>query len=438
MNKKVAAIIAVFLIASLGIAGYIIMTPPSKSNHVAVNTPTYPNKRLNYGQGFGRVSCEPGWSYGIKFLPTDGSGSTTFYDCSGKAVNYPTSTSNQLQYMVQNGWDMELCPTSYMLSSYPRELATLGAGHTQMDAFKNTYVALMEKTGMKWWLEISDVMNDQSLLAYQTPGYDSPYYTPTSGMATSYESSFGAALDFVEENCRNNFQGYSFEQAYTNGVTWLQNRTDFSVSEKDWSGWKNNLDSRGVNVLMGTNANGTNISPMPTPLQRVGMLDELVVEIYDQQFFTDWSAFLPQVRAAYPNLPIVLNVDQVCGSEQWSDGAPYENGTDFGWWAPQGVGEPNNRCDAEQQGALARINSLYEINGKPFDGLIYNFLWSAFPQGGSNVPDITWFLQWADTTLLYVTDPTHTPSPSLTATSTLTSTTMATPSKSSSFIVAIN
>ncbi len=132
--------------------------------------------------------------------------------------------SNQLQYMVQNGWDMELGPTSYMLSSYPRELATLGAGHTQMDAFKNTYVALMDKTGMKWWLEISDVMDDQSILTYQTPGYDSPYYKPASGMATSYESSFGAALDFIEHNCSTNFQGYTFEQAYTNGVMWLHNR----------------------------------------------------------------------------------------------------------------------------------------------------------------------------------------------------------------------
>ena len=94
-----------------------------------------------------------------------------------------------------------------MLYSYPKELATLGAGHTQMDDFKNTYVALMDKYNMKWWLELSDVMNAQSMLTYQTPGYDSVYYTPTSGMATSYESSFGAALDFIEHNCSTNFQG---------------------------------------------------------------------------------------------------------------------------------------------------------------------------------------------------------------------------------------
>ena len=39
--------------------------------------------------------------------------------------------------MASNGWSMELSPTSYMLYSYPTELATLGPGHTQLDAFKN-------------------------------------------------------------------------------------------------------------------------------------------------------------------------------------------------------------------------------------------------------------------------------------------------------------
>jgi hypothetical protein len=394
-----AIAIAVMCIASVAAIGLFTPAKPAYEFKTGV---AHPNKRLNYGQHFGRVSCEPGWTSGIKFPPTDGSGNTTFYNCNGTVVKNPTGTSNQLQYIIENGWGVILCPTANMVSSYPEELATLGAGHTQMDDFKNTYVALMDKYNIKWWLELSDVMNAQSLLTYQTPGYDSVHYTPTSGMATSYDSSFGAALDFIEHNCSTNFQGYSFEQAYTNGVTWLQNRTNYSVSEKDWSGWHNNTDSRGVNVLMGTNADGTDISPMPTPLQRVGMLDELIVEIFDQQFFTDWSLFLPKVRAAYPNMPIILNVDQVCANEKWDNGAPYENGTDLGWWAPQGLGEPYNRCYTEQQGALDRINSLYEVNGKLFDGMIYNFLWSAFPEGGSSVPDVTWFLQWADTTLQHV------------------------------------
>ena len=143
------------------------------------------------------------------------------------------------------------------------------------------------------------MMNDQSKLTYRTPGYDSPYYTPTSGMAKSYESTFGPALDFIEHNCSENFQGYSFKQAYTNGVSWLQNRTNYSVSEKDWSGWHNNTDSRGVNVLMGTNPNGTDISPMPTPLQRVGLLNEVVVELFNPQFFTDWApVFAPSESCA--------------------------------------------------------------------------------------------------------------------------------------------
>ena len=400
----VAIVIAVMCIASVASIGLFTPAKPAYEFKTGV---AHPNKRLNYGQHFGRVSCEPGWTSGIKFLPTDGSGNTTFYDCNGTVVKYPTGTSNQLQYMIENGWGLELCPTAYMLYSYPKELATLGAGHTQMDDFKNTYVALMDKYGIKWWLELSYVMNAQSMLTYQTPGYDSVHYTPTSGKATSYESSFGAALDFIEHNCSTNFQGYTFEQSYTNGLMWLHNRTNYSVSEKNWDGWKDNKDYHGVNVLMGTNSNGTDISPMPTPLQRVGLLDELIVEIFNQEMFDNWSTFLPQVRAAYPDLPIVLNVDQVCAGEKWSSGAPVESGTDLGWWAPQGAGEPNNRCYTEQLGALQRIHRLYEINGEPFDGMIYNFMWSAFPEGGSSVPDVTWFLQWADT--LHVSSPVQTP-----------------------------
>ena len=398
MIKKVAAIVAVFVIVSLSVAGFAITTKPSKSNGVAVTSPAYPYKLLNYGPLFGRVSCEPGWIYGTQFLPTNGTGTYTPVNCSGGSDTVATGASNQLSYMTNNSWGVVLTPTAQMIERYPSELAALGPGHTEMDTFKNVYVNYMDQHHIKWWLGIDLIMDDESVLTYQTPGYNSTHYTPASGMATSYESEFGPAFDFIEHNCSTNFQGYMFEQAYTNGVTWLHNRTNYSVSEKDWSGWNNNTDSRGVNVLMGTNADGTDISPMPTPLQRVGMLDGLIVEIFNQQFFTDWSAFLPQVRAAYPHLPIILNVDQVCANEKWSNGAPYENGTDSGWWAPQGFGEPNNRCYAEQQSALDRIISLREINGRPFDGMIYNFVGSAYPESGPSVPDITWFLQWADAT----------------------------------------
>ena len=402
MQLKPIAVIVVLSLIVASLTLIVIQKPPT----APTTTPTYPNKRLNYGQLFGRVSCEPGWTYGTQFLPTDGSGSYYPVDCSGNKITVTTGTSNQLGYMVNNGWSMVLIPTASMMESYPTELAMLGPGHTQMDTFKKTYVDLMDKNHMKWWLGIDSIMDDESVLTYHTPGYNSTHYTPASGMVTSYESEFGPALDFIEHNCSANFQGYSFEQAYTNGVVWLHNRTSYRVSEKDWSGWHNNTDSRGVNVLMGTNANGTDISPMPTPLQRVGLLDEVDIELFKPEFFTDWATFLPQVRAAYPNMPIVMNVDQVCAHEAWENGAPVESGNDSGWWAPQGVGEPNNRCYTEELSALQRIYRMEEINGKPFDGMIYNFVGSAYPEEGS-APDVTWFLQWADT--LYITNPVQTP-----------------------------
>ena len=276
MQRKPLAVIVVLLLIVASLTLIITQKPPT----APTTTPTYPNKRLNYGQIFGRVSCEPGWPYGTQFVPTDGSGTTTVVDCSGNVIPVPTGTSNQLAYIAANGWSVDLSPTSEMMKSYPSELATLGPGHTQMDTFKKVYVDLMDKYHIKWWAEIPLTMDDESVLTYQTPGYNSTHYTPASGMAKSYESEFGPAIDFIEHNCSANFQGYTFEQAYTNGVAWLHNRTSYSVSEKDWSGWHNETDSRGVNVLMGTNANRTDISPMPTPLQRVGLLDEVVIELF--------------------------------------------------------------------------------------------------------------------------------------------------------------
>jgi hypothetical protein len=163
---------------------------------------------------------------------------------------------------------------------------------------------------------------------------------------------------------------------------------------------------------MGTNPDGTDIKPMPTPLQRIGLLDALIVEVYDQYFFDNWAGLMPQVKAAYPNLPIILNVDHVCSEEGWQNGIPpsgnpYETGSDYGWWAPQGLGEPNNRCYTEWLWALQRIHYLAELNGKPFDGMIYNTYHPVFPVNGYGNPDITWFLQAADQ--LFVTNPIQTP-----------------------------
>jgi hypothetical protein len=404
--------IAVIVVLSLFAASLTVIIT-QKPSTAPTTTPTYPYKLLNYGPLFGRVSCEPGWTYGTQFLPTDGSGSYTPVDCSGNTTTVSTGASNQLAYMTNNSWGVELTPTAQMIESYPSELATLGPGHTEMDTFRNVYASYMDQHHIKWWLGIDLIMDDESVLTYQTPGYNSTHYTPASGMATSYEAEFGPAFDFIEHNCSANFQGYMFEQAYTNGVIWLHNRTKYAVVEKSWDCWRyTNADDRGVNTLMGTTANGSNI--LYTPLQRIGMLDGLIIEIYSGNgaMFDNWQQALPQVRAAYPNLPLILNVDQVAASEGWTGGTPpvgkpVETGTDSGWWAPQGLGEPNNRSYTEQLWALQRIYRLEEINGKPFDGIIYNFYHNAFPESGPGDPDVTWFLQFADT--LYVTNPVQTP-----------------------------
>src|SRR5450759_591498 len=89
-----AILIAVMCITSIAAIG--LYTPAKPLNEVKTGVTL--NKRLQYPV-FGRVSCEPGWSHGIKFTPTDGSGSITFYDCNGSVVKYPTGTNNQLQYL---------------------------------------------------------------------------------------------------------------------------------------------------------------------------------------------------------------------------------------------------------------------------------------------------------------------------------------------------
>jgi hypothetical protein len=409
MRLKSITVIAVLLlvIASLLVAGCTTSTTNQTTTpSTAERLPTYPFKRLWYSSIFGGVKCEPnGPQYGQRVIPTDGSGTTTWYSCAGVPSVVSTGTSNQQGYLVTNGYHIVFHISAYMAKNYTKELSTRGAGNTEMDLFKKTYVDLANKLGLKWWADISDIMSSQDILTYQTPGYDSPYYTPASGIASSYEALFGPAFDFIEHNCSTGFQGYVFENAYQNGVQWLHDRTPYCVSEEDWSafgGWFTNFpetDNRGVNLLRGTKSDGTEF--VATPLQRIGLLDELSVEIYRPTFYTAWSNYLPTVTAAYPNLPIVINVDQVCADMQWANGAPLETGRDSGWWAPAGVGEPNHRCAAEEAAAIQQITSIYNILGKPFSGMNCQFYHAVYPVNGPTYPDITWFLQWADT--LHVT-----------------------------------
>ena len=92
MQRKPIAVIVVLLLIVASLTLIITQKPPT----APTTTPTYPNKRLNYGELFGRVSCEPGWQNGTKFVPTNGSSSTTFYDCNGTAITYPTDRDGNL------------------------------------------------------------------------------------------------------------------------------------------------------------------------------------------------------------------------------------------------------------------------------------------------------------------------------------------------------
>ena len=356
----------------------------------------YPNKRLNYSV-FGIVACCDDWPWDHHWLPTDGSGTSTCQDCSGNVFTYDTGTSDELHYMIDNNWGFEFGLMEHSFLVYPTELATLGAGHTQMDEFKRVYIdGLTDLYGIPWWIENGGMMAPASA-TYQTPGTDNVHYTPGSGMISSYETAYGAAIDFLESNCGTNFQGYSFESGWTNAVKWLSQRTRYCVSEKDWSFFTGNT-LNGVNELMGTNTDGTDISPMPTPLQRIGLLDELIVEIFSPMMFTTWNVELPTVKSAYPNLPIVFNVDEVCRGMQWNDTTDQENDSPEwadNWWAQWGVGQPGHRCFAERRHALQQINWLSEQYG-PFDGMIYNMVSPCAPIN-VGLPDLTWHLQWCDT-----------------------------------------
>ena len=378
---------------------------------------TYPQKKFNGGQCFGRISCEPysqtgAWGYGINFLPSDGSTNITFASCNGTPVTYPALGSNLKGFMLNNNWGFELGITQYTMYSYPAELVTLGAGYTQMDKFKSVYMDYCEANGIKYWIELAEIMNDQNLSwTWRTPGTTQSWYTPPAQgghaipFAASYEARIGAAIDFIEANAGPNFQGYSFESCFQNGLEWLRGKTSYAISEKNWNCFYHNwIDAGGgISMLDSTNASdGSTVTPTVTALQHISLLDELIIEIYDSDTtpysqLNMWVAAVPSVVAAYPNLPIVLNVDQVCAGAGWANGAPVETGTDYGYWAPTGVGEPSNRIATEEAYAMTKITALHNALGKQFAGMCYNSYIGMGPYGGNSVPPAEWFLQWAET-----------------------------------------
>ena len=372
--------------------------------------PTYPHKRCTFGETWGRTSCEPNFSTLICEVPTNGSGRCACRDCNGTLESHPSLTSNAIAYMQTHNWGIELLPTTYMFEQYPAELATKGAGNTAMDLFKTIYIdGITDKYNIPWWLNMSAFMANWSEFTYQTPCYTSSFYKPATGMQPSYDAAYGKALTFILNNCAKNLQGIEVESIYTNGLTWLREATNVSISQKYWNTGFNDWDSHYVPILNGTDqTTGKDLNPQPTAMQHLALLDELVMEVYinvtKQPFFDSWVNGLPAIKAAYPNLPVVMNADCICAWSQWdwTNNVEIETGTDNGWWAPQGAGEPSSRCYTERLGALQMINRLRELNGGAFSAVCWNGYRALYPYSGQSYPDLSWHLDFVESMNLTV------------------------------------
>ena len=349
----------------------------------------YPHKVYNYGPDFGRVACEAGFPWGILLRPTDGTGKTSWAGCDGVLSDTGTGTSNVQKYMQDHHWDLELGVTDWMMSQYPTELASKGAGNTQMDRFKSYYVDRLNALGIKWWIGAELIMDNQSVFNYQS-------------QPSAYEARYGQAMAFCE--ALPGFQGYIIENMYENGLLWLHPRPG-CVSQRSWDGFGGYYtnfpptDHSGVNVLRYTDASGK--EQVHTALQHIGLLDELVVEFaFDAQTYEAWLNYIATVRDALPDLPIMVNVDMLCIGTKWSGtplaGTPTDTaGADVGYWLqPQGSGYPN-RCEAEKTACVQKLTAVKDKRGIPYDGINYCFFHSAYPYD-KQYPDIQFFLEFAD------------------------------------------
>lgn len=367
--------------------------------------PTLPAKRFSYGALWGATSYS---QWGSHYIPTDGSGTTpyTLYANSSPPYNpysaeMTSGTSNQQAYLTgtnrtSSTWEVLLFVDTNAAFAYPTELQTLGAGNTQLDDWKRTYVDLFDSLGINWVAQIAVLMSD-TRFTWQTPGYDASYYT---GTPSSYEAALGPVLDFLESSaCNTHFIGYTFEGIHTNALQWLHDRTNYWIIGET-SNWTDlDYTSSHVPFLNGTDSGGNALNPQPTPLDRCALLDELSLEFYLAYQFLEVLEFIPQVATEYPDLPIGLNIDHVCraATVDGTNSSPYSSS--WTWWVWPGVGQPTNRCYWEKLGCLQRVNLLRENFGA-FDVMTYMTGGSTYPQGGPNTFDLTWFLDWFDT--LYI------------------------------------
>jgi len=351
---------------------------------------------LNAGMMLGPVWCDSYVNWGTHYSLTDGSGSISNRTCAGAiATKTNIGSDNTKAYITTpdaNGtkWDL------YFDLEYGQAINYNAAAQGQptktvLQDFVDTYVALAESMGLKWWLEVSEVTNSGNFT------YQSPY--------SAYESVLGPWCDYIEENCAKNFLGYSVEVTYENFFRWLRPRTTYAIANKEWSGYT-------YSALLQYKDPTTGVTGYATPAQRLAEIDQLVVEVFTpdpSQMFDLWVANLGAYATQFPNLPIILNVDHIGNKESWSGGpppagSPVDGGQ--GYWYPDTspftTTNNTNRMANERAVFIKRAQKLRDIlvaaRGRAFDGVIYNFVNSDFWPYGT-APTVSYHLAFVDSIL---------------------------------------
>ena len=377
------------------------------------NIVTYPYKSVQPPLSIGMTVYDPTWaSYGYNYTLTDGTGACYWNATDGTQEHWNTYSDNTIGYMVSKGWGVHLAPTLYMMEQYP-------TNPTPMNLFKTSVITnFIDLYSIPWYLEISDAMgNDYAEFNYRTPAYNESWYTPAGAQQPSYDAAIGEALAFILNNCSNNLMGISFESIYANATTWLTEAAPgWTLQQKYWNTGFGDWDPSSVCVLNGTNqvtgadlsTNSASVTPTQT-MNHLANISEIVMEVFTIPQFDPWVNGLPTILAEYPDIHVIMNCDATAAYSDFNFNTytEIESGTDNGWWATTGAGQPTNRCQTERLGFLEAANRLREetINGV-FDGVI----WNPYNAGGhgyfpysnaSGYPTdtsqpITWNLEWLD------------------------------------------